>query len=113
MLIDANLKWKSHTSYVKDKIYKSISLLHKAKLLLNQSALFNLYNAIIQPHLSYCCEIWGNTNKIDLLPLIVAQKKVIRLVYNVGYRDHITSLFKNLQVLKFEDIVPVTMGTGI
>ena len=54
ILIDANLKWKSHTSYVKGKIYKSISL---AKLLLNQSALFNLYNAIIQPHLSYCCEI--------------------------------------------------------
>ena len=105
VLIDTNLKWKSHTSYVKGKIYKSISLLCKAKLLLNQSALFNLYNAIIQPHLSYCCEIWGNTNKIDLLPLIVAQQKAIRLVCNVGYRDHTTFLFKNLKVLKFEDIV--------
>ena len=41
----------------------------------------------------------------DLLPLIVAQMKAIRPVCNVGYRDHNTSLFKNLKVLKFEDIV--------
>ena len=53
VFIDANLKWKSRTSYVKGKIYKSIFLLYKAKLLLNQSSLLNLYNAIIQPHLSY------------------------------------------------------------
>ena len=74
-------------------------------MLFNQSALFNLYKAIIQSPLSYCCEIWGNTNKINPLPLIAAQKKAIRLVCNMGYRDHTTSLFKNLKVLKFEDIV--------
>ena len=75
ILTEANLKWKSHTSYLKGKLYKSISLLYKAKLLLNQNALLNLYNAIIQPHCSYCCDIYGNTNKIDLLSLIVAQRK--------------------------------------
>ena len=34
-----------------------------------------------------------------------AKKAKTRLVSNVGYRDHTTPLFKNLKVLKFEDIV--------
>ena len=67
--------------------------------------MLKLYCAIVQSHLSYCVEIWGNCSKVLLSPIIKAQKVAVRLVCNLGFRDHTCSSFKRLKVLKFTDIV--------
>ena len=103
--IDAELTWKSHITDVKNKVYKSLAILKKVKNSLNTDAMVKLYCAVVQSHLNYCVEIWGNCSKVLLSPIIKAQKVAIRLVCNLGYRDHTSSSFKSLNILKFVDLV--------
>ena len=103
--IDAELSWKPHATEVKNKVYKSLAILKKVKKSLNKDTMLKIYCAIVQSHLSYCVEIWGNCSKVLLSPIIKAQKVAIRLVCNLGFRDHTSSSFKSLKVLKFTDIV--------
>ena len=105
ILIDSDLSWKSHTTAVKNKMYKGLAILKKVKKCLNRDTMLTLYCSIVQSHLSYCIEIWGNCCKVFLAPIIKAKKFAIRLVCNLRYRDHTTTSFKKLKVLKFTDLV--------
>ena len=55
--------------------------------------------------MSYCCEVWGNTNKSNIECMYLLQKKVVRIVCGVGYREHTNELFSELRILKLIDIV--------
>ena len=60
-----------------------------------------LYNALILPHLNYCVTAWGyQCNRI-----IKLQKKAIRIVMISSYNAHTESFFKNLKLLKIQDIL--------
>ena len=74
VIIDNRLKWSNHINYIKNKIAKSIGIIHKTCNFLNKNTLRNLYYTFIYPYLIYCIEIWGNTNDIHLDPLIIIKK---------------------------------------
>lgn len=57
------------------------------------------------PYLSYCSEIWGNANKTNIDVLIKLQKRAIRLINKVGYREPTNKLFIQSNTLKFTDIL--------
>ena len=61
------------------------------------------------PHLSYCCEIWGNTYGSRLkdieFDIVILQKKAMRLVGKESYRAHTSPIFKRYNVLKFMDLI--------
>uniref|UniRef100_A0A672HHM4 Reverse transcriptase domain-containing protein n=1 Tax=Salarias fasciatus TaxID=181472 RepID=A0A672HHM4_SALFA len=85
VLIDNKLNWKSHIKYVQTKISKSVAVLNKVKYVLDYKSLRMLYCALVLPHLSYCLEIWGNNYTSTIKPLIILQKRAIRIVHWVGY----------------------------
>ena len=64
-----------------------------------------LYCTLLTPYLTYCVEVWGNTYRSNLQPIFIMQKKAIRLINKVGYRDHTNVLFLNTKTLKFFDMV--------
>ena len=64
----------------------------------------NLYYALVFPYLNYCNLIWGGTFPSNLHPLIVLQKKVIRIVHNKPFFHHTNDLFLNSFLLKLDDI---------
>ena len=110
VLIDEKLSWNEHIALVKSKISKSIFLLNRAKHVLNDRALLTLYNSIVLPYLSYCCEIWGNTYKSRLNNIVILQKRAMRIVHGVHYRDHTNRLFYESKSLKFFDIVALNVA---
>ncbi len=57
------------------------------------------------PYMTYCAEIWGNAYKTNLDPIIKLQKRAIRIINEVGYRDSTNQLFIRSHTLKFLDIV--------
>lgn len=63
------------------------------------------YFSLIFPCLSYCAEVWGNTYASNIKPLYLIQKKVVRMVRNVKYREHTSNLFIKSNLLKLEDLV--------
>ena len=69
--------------------------------------LIRLYYSIIFPFLIYSVIVWGNTYQSNLHPIVVLQKKAIRIITFSAFREHTSSLFKKLNLLKFYDIVYV------
>ncbi len=53
-----------------------------------------LYDAMINSHIVYCNNVYGCDNQTSLQKLKVKQKEAIRIISNVGYREHTNPLFK-------------------
>ena len=64
-----------------------------------------LHTSLIEPHLTYCVEVWGNAYKSNLHPFYVKQKRIIRLVCKTGYLEHTVELLNSLYVLHFYDFM--------
>lgn len=59
VIIDSKLSWKPHVRHIKTKISKSLSIINKAKLYLDENALRTLYCTLVLPYLTFCVEVWG------------------------------------------------------
>ena len=71
-LMDQNLSWNDHTSYIGWKIASRLGMLRRARQVLPRSACTTLYNAMILPLFDFCAEVWdscgiGNKNYLDKL----------------------------------------------
>ncbi len=55
--IDDKISWKSHIKHVQNKVSRSISVLYKAKHLLDYKSRHILYCALILPYLNNCVEV--------------------------------------------------------
>ena len=57
--IDRHLAWDEHIHFVRSKVSRAIGFLKYAKKLLPQDTLSKIYRGIVEPHLRYCCSVWG------------------------------------------------------
>lgn len=105
VVMDDKLSWKSHIKHVQSKVSKSIAVINKVKHILDYKSLHTLYCSLVLPYFMYCAEVWGNNYKTTLKSLITLQKKAVRTIHKVGYREHIHQLFLKSRLLKFLDIV--------
>ena len=103
--IEDKINWKSHIKHAQSKLSRSISVLSKAKHILDHKSLHILYCSMILPYLQYCAEVWVNTYKCTIQSLSILQKRAIRIIHNTGYRDYTNVLFLQSKTLKFTDLV--------
>ena len=80
IIIDDKLKWANHISYIKNKIAKGMGILLKARKVLKIQVLLQLYHSFVFPYLIYCSEVWGTASDIHIQPLIILQKKIVRII---------------------------------
>ena len=60
--------------------------------------------SLIHPYLAYGSEIYLNTYESHRNKLLILQKKAIRAVNCLSYRDHTTNYFKRDNILKLPDL---------
>ena len=104
VVLDEHLTWKSHVALVANKISKSIGIIRKSSPYLQNSSLRTLYFSLIYPYLQYCYLVWSSTYPTNLSRLIILQKRVVRLIGKKDYIAHTNPIFKELHLLKFQDI---------
>jgi hypothetical protein len=56
--IDEFLSWDKHIDKIAKKIPSGIGAIRKLKSCVDHNTLICAYNALIRPHLDYCCEVW-------------------------------------------------------
>ena len=79
--------------------------LNMIKNFLSQN-LQKLHFANIQSHMCYAISAWGSMVKSkDIKKLQVQQNKAIRIMCNVGRRVRLSELYKQLNIVKIEDLV--------
>ena len=72
---------------------KNTDVIYKLSSLFPQEILLILYSTLILPYLNYGVLAWGKSLKMQLDKILVAQKRVVRNVFNVHYRAHTNALF--------------------
>ena len=110
VFIDEKLNWKKHVSYISSKISKGIGIIIKARNLLSLNALKTLYFSFIYPYFTYCNQVWGSACDTRLRPLVMLQKRCVRIITRSKYQDHTDPLFARLGLLKLKDINKYFIG---
>ncbi len=66
-----------------------------------------IYHAIFASHMTYGCQIWGQTyNNTHINKIQTLQNNALRLIcFASDFRDHITPTYVNLSFLKIKDLI--------
>ena len=105
ILMDENLKWDSHISYISTRISRNIGVMGRTKSFLSSNELLVLYNTLIIPHLNYCAVIWGSAYQSKLRRIIILQKRAVRIIDHKPHLFHTAQLFVKFNILKMPDLV--------
>ena len=92
---------KKHIHSVSSKMAKAIFAINKVKHFLPHIALRSLYLILVQSHIIYGIQLWGNgnTKKLEIL-----QKRAVRIINNSGHKSHTDPILKSENILKIADI---------
>ena len=102
-----NLNWKKNTNEKCKKIAQLLAIINKVKPLLQSCTLKQIYNALVQPHLSFGLLAWYSNirgNLTNISRLFKLQKKAVRLIDKSKFIAHTDPIFKKFNILKLEDL---------
>ena len=61
--IDEGLTWRDHIEAVRRKCFGGLAKLRRLRDALPKVTKKNIYNALVLPHLDYCCVLWQECGK--------------------------------------------------
>ena len=91
------LKWQKHIDYISKKVSKAIGVMYRLKHIYPEAVLLIIYQSIINAHFTYGLLVWVskiNTNH----PLLLLQKRALRIVKNTDYVAHSEPICKDLRL---------------
>lgn len=95
--LDPKLSWSCQIDHICKKLNSSYFALLKLKHTVTPATLLQIYYSLVYPHLSYNIILWGTATEINRV--FVAQKRTIRLMFNLGNRDSCREYFKEKKIL--------------
>ena len=104
IVIDRNLKFKSHVSTISTKLAKVNGILFRLNNVLPFDCLKTLYSSLFAPHILYGMEIWFGILLTNDERIFKLQKKAIRAVNLLPYNHHTNDYFKQMEILKVHDL---------
>ena len=108
--IDRKLDFSEHVKYICSKISKTIGILHRVIVNVPRKLLINMYYTLIYPYFKYCILVWGDNASVHLNPLILLQKKIIRVINFLHYLAPTRPLFAQMNILRLRDIHNYFLG---
>ena len=88
VMIDSQLSFKQHIENIVKKVSRITGLMYRIRGCVDNNTLYMIYYSLIYPHLLYGIPIWGNADNIHINPLLVLQKKAVRLIVNKHRNIH-------------------------
>ena len=100
LTVDEHLTWNGHINKISNKISRTLGIISRVRKFLPVDILKQLYVSLVAPHLQYGILCWGfHHNKIFKL-----QKRAVRLITLSKYNAHTDPIFKQLNLLKVQEI---------
>ena len=110
VILNSKLDWKNHINYLCTKMAKTIGLINKIKHCIGAKAKRTLYCSLVLPYINYCNVVWACTYHSKLDKMYKLQKRVIRIIANVGYLSHTESLFSKYRILSVFELNKLQIG---
>ena len=73
--------------------------------------MLSLYDTLVLPYLNYCNIVWANNKTTRLQPLVLLQKRAIRLITTSAHNAHTIPLFSKLNRLTLVDMNKLLIAT--
>lgn len=105
LIVDRKLTWKLHLYELRKKLGVTLGILNqlkKHKVPIN--SLISIYYSLFQSYLSYGIALWGYANEVNFSKIKVLQNKAIRIIKGLDYHASTNSTYKELKILKVEDL---------
>ena len=100
VFLDSNLRWKSHVTELSKELSRTVGNFCKTRQFVPLEILKVLYLSLFYSFVSYGIAVWALTYKSLFDPIIVSQKKIIRVMNFKESNSHTEPLFTQLQILK-------------
>ncbi|MFZ2539770.1 MAG: reverse transcriptase family protein, partial [Oscillospiraceae bacterium] len=111
VVIDDNLSWAGHINYIKGKMAKNVGIINRLKFRLSEATLNSLYNTLVLPYLNYGNVIWASNKPTRLKPILLLQKRLMRIITCSHYNAHTLPLFARLKQLTVFDLNELLIAT--
>ena len=69
-----------------------------------------LYCSLVYPKIRYCNAIWANNYPTRLSRIEIFQKRAVRAIAKIRYRESTHHVFKELKILKVQEINKLEMS---
>ena len=102
VLLDPKLQWNMHLDGIAKKLNTGIFMLRNLAKNVSHAALRTGYFAVCHSHLSYATLVWGRAS--DSVRIFALQRRAVRIIAGLGYRDNCAQAFKNLDILTVPSI---------
>ena len=106
IIIDDKLKFAEHGTYVLKRIQSGIFNMQCCINKVPPHIKLQIYYSFVYSHLQYCSEIWGINCPAKIKnQLHVKQNNCIRCIKKLSRFANVSSYYRELKLLKFDDIV--------
>ena len=103
IVMNEHLSWKQQIDKVANSLIKGIHLLRQIKEYLPIGHRVIYYKCFLQPHIDYCCTVWGKSSHIIRIHKL--QKLALRIIYDKPKLTSSGPLFKAAGVLPIQQRV--------
>lgn len=97
--VDSNLTWAAQVDSVCKKLNSAYYLILRLRSTLDYDNLVKIYYAVAYPYMTYCVIIWGASTTWKRI--FILQKRILRLIFNVGPGTSCKQLFRVNNILTF------------
>ena len=104
LILDRSMTWESHIKELQKKIVKYTGIFSKVRHCLPEACRKTVYHAFIHSRLNYASEIYVNTTRKYIQPLISTQNKILRILQFQTIRTNINKVYKDFGILKLKDL---------
>ena len=102
MYLDETLNGAFHCKILSQKLKRANGMLCKARHYVSADDLKTLYFAIFSSHLTYACQIWGQTENVHNKKVVKLQNRALRIITFSNFTANSDPLFAKLKILKFK-----------
>ena len=104
VLFDFKLNWKQHIRMIGSKLSSACGILFRLRNKVTSQVAKTIYYNIAHPHLIYCNIVWTSCYPSNIHPLVIIQKRLIRVIMKCNRRTPSSPLFSQLKILKLTDV---------
>lgn len=102
VMLDSDLTYEQHIDKTVGKLNSAYFAISSLKCKFGQETLLSVYYGIFFCHLNYCITVWGVS--ADVKRLFLIQKRVIRLIFNIKFRETCRDAFRRYNILTVTSI---------
>lgn len=100
--LDCSLRWDRQVAAVCKKLGKSYYAISRIKNSLPIQSIITVYFSLVYSSLNYNILLWGDS--IDSNRVFIAQKRIIRLIFNLDSRESCRPTFKKYQLFTLSSL---------